>query len=132
MGKSGSNTYYDILGVEPDDTQEKIEEAYRELSLQYHPDSGNPDSSSEKIKEINKAYEILGDSESREVYDRLGHEEYTKIKRASGVDPSNHADKKQNERSDPESEKVYETGWILASQENTSGKKRWAVCTSGG
>jgi curved DNA-binding protein CbpA/Zn-dependent protease len=134
VSKHESDTYYDILGVNSGATQEEIEEAYRELSLQYHPDSGNPNSSSEKLMKINKAHDVLGDPESREVYDRLGHDEYVRLKRASGVDPSTQTNGQQRDDKwdDPKSEKVYESGWILASQRNSSGNKRWVVCTSEG
>ena len=62
--------YYGILGVSPDASQEEIKRAYRSLAKQYHPDTnhGNP-ASEEKLKEINEAYDILGDKEKRRLYD---------------------------------------------------------------
>lgn len=54
---------YKVLGVSPDDTDEKIKSAYRELARKYHPDSyvNNPlaDLASEKMKEINEAYDTI-------------------------------------------------------------------------
>ena len=65
--------YYEILGVPRDATQEQIKKAYRKLAKQYHPDAhpGNKEYE-EKFKEINEAYEVLGNPENRRKYDQLG------------------------------------------------------------
>ncbi|KAJ2625572.1 Type I HSP40 co-chaperone [Coemansia spiralis] len=63
---------YDLLGVSPSDSDSDIKKAYRKMALKYHPDK-NPDAG-EKFKEISHAYEILSDSEKREMYDRFGEE----------------------------------------------------------
>ena len=62
--------YYGILGVSPDASEEEIKKAYRSLAKRYHPDRnrGNP-ASEERLKEINEAYDILGDKEKRTLYD---------------------------------------------------------------
>ena len=62
--------YYEVLGVDRKADEKEIKSAYRQLALKYHPDK-NPDSE-EHFKEINEAYEVLGDSEKRAKYDRLG------------------------------------------------------------
>lgn len=62
--------YYKVLGVERGADEQEIKRAYRQLALKYHPDK-NPDSE-EHFKEINEAYEVLGDTEKRSKYDRLG------------------------------------------------------------
>ncbi|MFQ5922374.1 MAG: DnaJ C-terminal domain-containing protein [Anaerolineales bacterium] len=62
--------YYKILGVSRNADEKEIKSAYRQLALKYHPDK-NPDSE-EHFKEINEAYEVLGDPEKRSKYDRLG------------------------------------------------------------
>ncbi len=62
--------YYEILGVSRNADEKEIKSAYRQLALKYHPDK-NPDSE-EHFKEINEAYEVLGDAEKRSKYDRLG------------------------------------------------------------
>jgi molecular chaperone DnaJ len=64
--------YYAILGVSLQASEEEIKKAYRKLALQYHPDRNRGDRQAEqKIREVNAAYEILGDPEARKTYDRL-------------------------------------------------------------
>jgi curved DNA-binding protein len=65
--------YYKILQVEKSSSDKEIKKAYRRLARQYHPDK-NPDDNAaeEKFKEINEAYEVLGDEENRAKYDKLG------------------------------------------------------------
>ena len=64
--------YYRILGVSRESTDEAIKKAYRKLVFEHHPDR-NPDSrdAEARIREINAAYEIIGDPEARRNYDRL-------------------------------------------------------------
>ncbi len=59
--------YYDILGVNKNASQDDIKKAYRSLSKKYHPDKNNGDDS--KFKEINEAYDTLGDETKRRQYD---------------------------------------------------------------
>lgn len=65
--------YYRLLGVSRDADEKTIKKAYRKLARQYHPDT-NPDNSEaeEHFKEINEAYEVLGDPDKRAKYDRFG------------------------------------------------------------
>ncbi len=64
--------FYDILGVPRDVSDEDLKKAYRKLALKYHPDR-NPGNKAaeERIREINAAYEVVGDPEQRRTYDRL-------------------------------------------------------------
>ena len=65
--------YYDIMGVKRDASQEEIQKKYRELAKKYHPDLNRDDETAqEKFKEINEAYDVLGDEEKRSNYDRFG------------------------------------------------------------
>src|SRR3972149_5047153 len=65
--------YYQILGVERDADDKAINRAYRRLAVQFHPDKNPGDKRAEdRFKEINEAYEVLGDRAKRAKYDRLG------------------------------------------------------------
>jgi len=64
---------YDILGVKRDASDDEIKKAYRQLSKKYHPDLNRdkPDAET-KFKEVNAAYEILGDKQKRAQFDQFG------------------------------------------------------------
>ena len=64
--------FYRILGVSREASDDVIKKAYRKLVFEHHPDR-NPNSkeAEEKIREINAAYEVIGDEEARRNYDRL-------------------------------------------------------------
>jgi molecular chaperone DnaJ len=67
--------YYEILGLGRDATEDDLKKAYRKLAIKYHPDK-NPDDkdAEESFKEVTEAYEVLKDSQKRELYNRYGHE----------------------------------------------------------
>jgi curved DNA-binding protein len=65
--------YYEALGVPKTATAEEIRSAFRKLARKYHPDvAKDKKAAEEKFKEINEAYEVLGDPEKRKKYDQLG------------------------------------------------------------
>ncbi|EIW20350.1 MULTISPECIES: DnaJ C-terminal domain-containing protein [Pelosinus] len=67
--------YYEVLGVPKTATDKEIKTAYRKLARQYHPDvqkGKEKKEAEEKFKQINEAYEVLGDASKREKYDTLG------------------------------------------------------------
>ncbi|KAK8137736.1 hypothetical protein PG984_001116 [Apiospora sp. TS-2023a] len=65
--------FYDTLGVAPTATEQELKKAYKVNALKYHPDKNahNPDAE-EKFKEVSHAYEILSDSQKRQLYDQYG------------------------------------------------------------
>ncbi|WBF65349.1 MAG: molecular chaperone DnaJ [Candidatus Kinetoplastibacterium crithidii] len=66
--------FYEVLGLKKDASEDEIKKAYRKLAMKYHPDRNpNNKEAEDKFKEINEAYEILGNSEKRSAYDRFGH-----------------------------------------------------------
>src|SRR4026209_2005259 len=65
--------YYQILGVQRTASDAEIKKAFRKLAREYHPDvAKNKKQAEEKFKEINEAYEVLGDPNKRKKYDELG------------------------------------------------------------
>ena len=64
--------YYEILGVSRDADKEEIKRAYRRLARKYHPDVNKDPGAEETFKEINRAYEVLSEPETRDRYNRFG------------------------------------------------------------
>ena len=65
--------YYKVLGVDKKASSQEIKKAYRKLAKKYHPDLNKGDEKSqEKFKEINEAYEVLGNEDKRKKYDMFG------------------------------------------------------------
>jgi curved DNA-binding protein len=64
--------YYATLGVGRDADADTIKKAYRKLARRYHPDVSKEPDAEARFKEINEAYEVLGDPEKRRAYDGLG------------------------------------------------------------
>lgn len=64
------STHYDTLEVSPKASQTEIKYAYRRLAKKFHPDSNQAIANHDRIAAINAAYEILGDPQQRQSYDR--------------------------------------------------------------
>lgn len=62
--------HYRVLQVDPDAEAEVISAAYRRLAAKYHPDVNHTPQAAARMREINVAYDVLGDSERRAEYDR--------------------------------------------------------------
>lgn len=69
--------YYEVLGVERGADEKAIKKAYKRLAMKLHPDRNQGDKdAAEKFKEVQEAYEILGDKEKRAAYDQYGHQAF--------------------------------------------------------
>jgi molecular chaperone DnaJ len=64
--------YYEVLGVARDADKEDVKRAYRRMARKYHPDVNKESGAEETFKEINRAYEVLSEPETRARYDRFG------------------------------------------------------------
>jgi len=82
--------YYATLGLTKTATDKEIKQAFRKLARKHHPDVNPGDKAAEsKFKEINEAYEVLGDPAKRKKYDELGANwrAYEQAERAGGPNP---------------------------------------------
>jgi curved DNA-binding protein len=70
--------YYEVLGVPRDASADQIQQAFRTLARKYHPDVNKDPSAEDRFKEINEAYHVLTDPDTRKRYDRFG-EDYNKV-----------------------------------------------------
>jgi curved DNA-binding protein CbpA len=61
--------YYQVLGIHKDSSEVEIKKAYRTLALKFHPDKNGGSDAPERFKLISEAYQVLGDSQKRRVYD---------------------------------------------------------------
>ncbi len=76
--------YYSILGVAKGASDDEIKKAYRKLAHQHHPDkSGGNDT---RFKEVNEAYQVLGDAKKRQTYDQFGSAAFEQGGMGSGPD----------------------------------------------
>ena len=77
--------YYDVLGTSKGASDSDIKKAYRKMAKQYHPDNNLGDKvAEEKMKEVNEAYEVLGDSDKKAKYDQFGHSAFDQSGGAGG------------------------------------------------
>ena len=61
--------YYSLLKIRRDATQDEVKRAYRRLARELHPDVNPDPETQERFKEITQAYEVLSDTEKRQMYD---------------------------------------------------------------
>lgn len=78
--------YYSVLGVSKTANPAEIKKAYRKLAIKYHPDR-NPDNkeAETKFKEAAEAYDVLGNVEKRQRYDRFGHRAFQQSGGSGGM-----------------------------------------------
>src|SRR4051794_13360511 len=64
---------YKVLGVDKKASQDEVKKAYRKLARQYHPDKNPGDKAAEeRFKEVQGAYDLIGDPDKRKQYDAGG------------------------------------------------------------
>ncbi len=69
--------YYEVLGLKKGASEQDIKRAYKRLASKHHPDKNQGSKEAEeKFKEIQEAYEVLGDSEKRAMYAQYGHQAF--------------------------------------------------------
>src|SRR6185295_9932823 len=79
---------YKTLGVAENADEVEIKKAYRKLAKEFHPDvTGNDKKKTERFKEINEAYAVLGEAQKRAEYDRLRHAPVRPDGMPEGFDP---------------------------------------------
>src|SRR4026208_542203 len=85
--------YYATLGISKTASEKEVKQAFRKLARKHHPDVNPGDKAAEtRFKEINEAYEVLGDADKRKKYDELGANwrayEQAGAQGGAGFDPS--------------------------------------------
>jgi molecular chaperone DnaJ len=71
---AGKRDYYEVLGVAKEASEDDIKRAYRKLAMQFHPDRNVGDeNAAAQFKEAAEAYDVLGNADKRQRYDRYGH-----------------------------------------------------------
>jgi molecular chaperone DnaJ len=110
--------FYRVLGLSRDASDDAIKKAYRKLAFQHHPDR-NPDSTQAqaKIRDLNAAYEVIGDPEKRRTYDRLNWGE--EAARDEAADPAVILDEMEKKLFDEGRKEVFavlmkDVKWIKA------------------
>ena len=88
-----TSDHYRTLNVSPAATQAEIKQAYRRLAKAFHPDSRRETANHEKIANVNAAYEVLGDPESRKSYD-LERQYYSQLE-ADGFSPNSNRQQRE-------------------------------------
>src|ERR671937_1019477 len=76
--------YYELLGVGRDADEGEIKRAFRRLARELHPDVSEAPDAEHRFREVVEAYEVLSNSERRQLYDRFGHDGL----RSGGFQPS--------------------------------------------
>lgn len=65
--------FYEVLGLSKSASQDEVKAAYRKKALEYHPDRNKSTDAEKNFKEVNEAYQVVGDPTKRKTYDQYGH-----------------------------------------------------------
>jgi len=128
-------SYYELLGVTPDASEEEIEQAYREKLKETHPDVSDDEDASERTRCLIEAKKTLTNENERERYDRVGHEAF--IEGGSGTGGGNGATARPSEGGKSPSESGRRSGTTTASGSSSSAgastsRTRTGTTTGGG
>ncbi len=66
--------YYEVLGLSKGASADEIKRAYKKKAREFHPDVNKSSDAEAKFKEVNEAYQVLGDPEKKATYDQFGHD----------------------------------------------------------
>ena len=91
--------YYFILSLNIYASEAEVKRAYRKLAIQFHPDKNNSPEAEEIFKEVNEAYEVLGDSVKKAIYDQMLRGE--EVVEEPVVEPPKHRDPRYRPRPRP-------------------------------
>ena len=91
--------YYEILGVSPNATDKIIRVAYKAQCMEFHPDRYHENDATERMQEINEAYEILSDKEKRKSYDEDLSGNFDSSQKSSIVSQETRDSETQNNKS---------------------------------
>lgn len=134
-----TESYYELLGVEPDASPEEIETAYRETVKQVHPDKNDGPDAEETFMRVQEAHSVLTDPEQRAQYDRRQSatettESDTDPNGAAGADqrahdgssPNEHAGRQREQQADSDEGKRHRrrSSWTDRSDPNRSATQR--------
>lgn len=80
---------YDILGLQKNAPNEDVKKAYKKQAVKYHPDKGGDP---EQFKKISKAYQVLSDPQTRQLYDQLGDKKFEEQESSGGYHHDMHGE----------------------------------------
>ncbi|MBW4652970.1 MAG: DnaJ domain-containing protein [Kaiparowitsia implicata GSE-PSE-MK54-09C] len=106
-------SHYETLDLAPAATQAEIKHAYRRLVKKFHPDANPNAPSHEKIAEINAAYEVLGDPQRRQSYDRQMRQRGDSAVRREATSRTKAAQDRYRQRTQGQSDDEHLKRWIL-------------------
>ncbi len=81
-----TETYYDRLGIAPSADQSEIKQAWQRAVKENHPDQNDDPDAQQQFIQVKEAYDVLSDPDTRERYDRLGHDKFLADRHHGGTD----------------------------------------------